>query len=328
MTLEVGIVGGGIRGRLFAEALANRDDTRIAGVADPVAGKLEWAGAIPKFSDHDDLLADAQVDALIVATPDFAHVPAVRTAARRGIPMLIEKPLTTDLAEAEELVEACGDLPVMVGFENRWNPLVRATHGAITTSGPVQWQTLELSNTTEVPLEMLSWASKSSPAWFLLPHTVDLAVWTAGEHVVSVDATKGEGTLKAMGIDTTDWIQALLKFESGASAQVTSSWILPGGNQPIVEFRYAANSPSAAVRVDVIRGDSDFAGPDGRRPLTVEAITRDGDELSAPAAMAHEFVDSLLAGEPLQPGVEHGAEITRIIAAVLRSAELREPVAL
>lgn len=328
MTLGIGIVGGGIRGRLFAEALSTRDDVKVVGVADPVPAKLDWTGAIPTYPDHTALLDAGGVDALIVATPDFAHHRAVLDAASRGVPMLVEKPLTTDLAEAEELVAASAGLQVMIGFENRWNPLVRATHSAITSSGPVYWQTLELSNTMEVPLQMLSWSAKSSPAWFLLPHSVDLAVWTADDRVVSVDATTGAGLLRERGVDTIDWVQALLRFESGGSALVTSSWVLPDGTKPIVEFLYAANSSTASVRVDVISGDSAFADADGHRVLVLKPNERDGAQLSAPAAMLHGFADNLLAGAPLQPGITHGLEITRIISSILESAERGEPVKL
>ncbi|NLE98061.1 MAG: Gfo/Idh/MocA family oxidoreductase, partial [Propionibacterium sp.] len=91
MTLRVGIIGGGIRGQLFAETLQTRDDVTVAGMADPAQERLGWAEGIAKFPDHDTLLAGADLDAVIVATPDFAHFDPVAAAARRGLPILVEK---------------------------------------------------------------------------------------------------------------------------------------------------------------------------------------------------------------------------------------------
>ncbi|MHB1171228.1 MAG: Gfo/Idh/MocA family oxidoreductase [Lacisediminihabitans sp.] len=74
--LTVGIIGAGLRGRLFTEALREVPGVFVAGFAEPsdrVAEAAMKATGLPVVSTHRNLLADLDPDAIIVATPDLAH---------------------------------------------------------------------------------------------------------------------------------------------------------------------------------------------------------------------------------------------------------------
>src|SRR5699024_6314194 len=78
-----------------------------------------------------------------------------------------------------------------------------------------------------VPTKMLSWASETTPAWFLSSHDVDLVCWYLGQPAVEVYATAVRGVLESRGINTPDAIQAQVRFAGGAVATFESCWIYP-----------------------------------------------------------------------------------------------------
>jgi predicted dehydrogenase/nucleoside-diphosphate-sugar epimerase len=105
--------------RIRIAALVDRDEARARRLADGYGvGKV--------FSDARDLDSQ-QVDAAIVATPPFHHAPCSIELLRRGIHVLVEKPMALNLAEAEAMVEAAGEAGrvLSVGFFRRLLPSIR-----------------------------------------------------------------------------------------------------------------------------------------------------------------------------------------------------------
>ncbi len=332
--LTVGIVGAGLRGRMFASALSGQPGVEVVGFAEPSPRAAEGARAatgLPVHPDHRALLDAADPDAVIVATPDFAHrEPAVDVAAA-GKHLLVEKPLATTLDDAHAIADAvrAGGGRCLVGFENRWNPHVVRALAAVESGAlgrPVTASAV-LSNTYHVPTRMLSWAARSSPAWFLMPHTVDLVTALTGQRPVSVTAAGSRGLLAARGVDTWDVVHALVVFDGGATASLSSAWVLPDAHEGIVDFRFSLIGTDGSVRADV-----------GHQGLTVvtDALRSEWPlagrigpaDVGAAPWMAQHFAHALLEGAELGPDVEHGLLVTRTICAIERSLDTRGPVRL
>src|SRR5690606_23752329 len=148
------------------------------------------AAQAPGASVHTDyraLIDDPRVDAVSVATPDFTHTPIILAALAAGKHVLSEKPLATTLEEAEQIAAAAKASPakLMVDFHNRANPALVALHDAVAAGeiGRPVHGFAKLSNTTFVPLSMLSWAARSSALWFLGSHLVDVLRYILGDEV-------------------------------------------------------------------------------------------------------------------------------------------------
>lgn len=330
--LKVGIVGAGLRGRLFADALAHRADVSVVGFADPsprVAEAARQVSPIPVLRSHAELLSELSPDAVIIATPDFAHRFAAVDSARAGAHLLIEKPLATTLEDAHaiaEVVQATG-VRCLVGFENRWNPHAVRAHDAVVSGslGTPITSSATLSNSYFVPEQMLSWAAHSSPAWFLMPHTIDLLIWLTGRTPVSVTAVGSSGVLRERGTDTSDVFHALLTFDDATTANLTSTWVLPEEAEGIVDFRFSVVGTRGSVSADLghqglaivsskYRSEWPLSGPVGRSPV-------------GPAVwMVNDFVSGLIDGSDLGPNVEHGLLVTQAICAIERSVELQRTV--
>jgi predicted dehydrogenase len=123
--LRLAVVGVGHLGKEHARILAQLPDVELVGVVDPRIGQAQAVAqrcGTQAYTDHRPLL-DA-VDAAVIATPTAYHHSVAIDFLRRGIALLIEKPLAADLAQADEMVAlACkhGAL-VQVGHIERFNP--------------------------------------------------------------------------------------------------------------------------------------------------------------------------------------------------------------
>jgi predicted dehydrogenase len=332
--LSVGIVGAGLRGRLFADALRDQPGVRVAGFAEPSAGAAESARAatnLPVWSSDTAMLEELDPDAVIVSTPDFAHREVAVHVAAAGKHMLIEKPLATTLGDARAIADAVhrGGGRCLVGFENRWSPHALTAKAAIDEGalGGHITTSATLSNSYFVPTQMLSWGAKSSPAWFLMPHTVDLLLWLTGRTPLTVSAVASRGVLAARGVDTWDVVHALITLDDGSTANLSSSWVLPDAGEGIVDFRFSLIGTEGSVSIDMghqgvtlvsdkYRSAWPLSGRIGRAPVGMAAW------------MAQDFAASLLDGTDVGPGVDHGLLITEIICAVERSMENGQPVSL
>jgi UDP-N-acetylglucosamine 3-dehydrogenase len=128
--LRVALVGAGVMGKRHARVFASRAE-RFELVAvmdvDPRAAS-ELAEACGTHAATREADAIEQADAVVVATPIFAHAVSVRRALARGRHVLVEKPVAGTASEASELVvlaESSG-ARLFVGHSERFNPVVRA----------------------------------------------------------------------------------------------------------------------------------------------------------------------------------------------------------
>ena len=328
--VTIGIVGAGLRGRLFAEALEGQPDVSVVGLAEPsadVAEKARDATGLPVTTSHTELLEAFDPDAVIVATPDFAHRRIAVDVAEAGKHLLIEKPVATNRDDAHAIAKAVHRAGVrcLVGFENRWNPHVVQAKAAMESLGEPITASATLSNSYFVPTTMLSWAAQSSPAWFLMPHTVDLVLWLTGRKPVSVSAVGSRGVLAKRGIDTWDVVHALVGFDDGSTATLSSAWTLPDAGDGIVDFRFQVIGTEGSVTADLSHQGLTVVSDKYRSAWPVSG--RIGRSQVGPAVwMVQDFATGLVDGGDLGPGIDHGVLVTEIICAIEDSITTRQTV--
>ncbi|TCC57719.1 Gfo/Idh/MocA family oxidoreductase [Kribbella pittospori] len=321
--VTIGIVGAGLRGRLFAEALEAQPDVTVVGLTEPsakVADEARDATGLPVTASHFELLEKFDPDAVIVATPDFAHREIAVDVAEAGKHLLIEKPVATTSDDAHAIAAAVHRAGVrcLVGFENRWNPHVVQAKAAMASVGEAITASATLSNSFYVPTTMLSWASQSSPAWFLMPHTVDLLLWLTGNKPESVSAVGSRGVLAKRGIDTWDVVHALLTFDDGSTATLSSAWTLPDAGDGIVDFRFQVIGTGGSVTADLSHQGLTVVSDKYRSAWPVSG--RIGRSQVGPAVwMVQDFAAGLVDGSDLGPGIDHGVLVTDIICAIEQS---------
>ncbi|MEM0984491.1 MAG: Gfo/Idh/MocA family oxidoreductase [Planctomycetota bacterium] len=129
-TLRCGVVGVGRMGRHHARVYAEAEGVELVGVVDQDA---ERGGAVAEkhgtkaFTSEEQLLS-AGVDAVSIAVPTVAHLPASSPFLEAGVGCLIEKPLAPDAGTAEKMKAAAekSGACLMVGHIERFNPVIRA----------------------------------------------------------------------------------------------------------------------------------------------------------------------------------------------------------
>lgn len=233
--LRIGIVGLGIMGKSAGNVLKRNPYVEIVAAADlnekTRISVCDELGIPNRYESYEEMYEKAGLDAVSIATPDWAHhAPAVK-ALRKGIHVNVEKPLTTELEEAADIVNVVREtgLKLQVSYNHRWLSPYNATWKMIRAGeiGQPLMGYARKNNPIYVPTEMLSWSAKSSPAWFLSSHDIDLMCWWFDADPVQAHGYGMKRVLVQRGIDTYDMIQGQVKFSNGAFSTFEASWIYP-----------------------------------------------------------------------------------------------------
>ncbi|WP_238151074.1 Gfo/Idh/MocA family protein [Kribbella sindirgiensis] len=336
--LRIGIVGAGIMGRGNALSLSGRADAEITAVtsrsadaAARLADEIAERGA-PRPAIHpglDALLADDAVDAVVLTTPDDVHGEMMVRAAEAGKHILVEKPMTTSVAEADAAVKAIRENGViaMCLFNHRWVPAYAQAHELLADLGDVAVAYARKDDTILVPTEMLSWADRTTCAWFLSSHDIDLVSWLLRDQVRRVYATARWGKLRSLGIETPDAIQIQAEYSRGAVATFESAWIYPNTFPTTVDSYVAVVADNGVVQLDRQRENVVLAKPDGYSyPRNMLQRVMHGIPSGAYAdAIAH-WVDCCRTGREPLITIESSRNVTAVLEAAHLSIETRQPV--
>ncbi len=216
--LRIAVLGVGMMGAFHAEALSSRiKGARVTVINDFFEEKAaEIANRIGARVVADPLqaIADAEVDAVLIATPGAAHEDQVNACLEAGVPVLCEKPLTTDIESSYRIVqkEAALDQPlVQVGFMRRFDAEYVALKDLIDGGG--LGNPLMLHCTHRNPAVGDHFNSEFMIRDSVV-HEVDAARFLLGEEIVSVQVIKGAATSIAPD-GTNDPMLVIFETESG-----------------------------------------------------------------------------------------------------------------
>lgn len=331
--LKVAVVGTGLFGSIHVQAYAEHHRSELVIICDlngKRARKLAKQYHCPCSTDYRDIAHMEEVEAVSIATPDFAHTAIALAMIRAGKHLLIEKPLATSTREALRIVEQAKkrDVRLMIDFHNRFSaPFVEAKRAldAGEIGAPVMGYA-RLSNRASVPLKMLSWASQSGPEWFLMPHIVDLMCWLVGAEATEVYATASKGILKSRGVDAYDAIQAQVKFANGAFVTFESAWILPDSSPSVIDFKVSLVGSIGAFNVQVDHQLIELWGRTVSHPFVTGRQDVHGETAGFMQLPMRHFVNALLDDKPFIVTGEDGLRATQIIESALKSVKSRRPV--
>lgn len=253
--VRVAVVGVGYLGNFHAEKYARMQGVELIGVVDSDLVRAEEVARnhnTQAFNDHRKLLD--QVDAVSIAVPTPHHFDISKAFLKNGIDVLIEKPITTSLAEADRLVQLADEkqLIIQVGHLERFNPAVVALEDKITV--PRFIESHRLSTFKERGTDV-------SVVLDLMIHDIDIIL-----NLVRSELTH----IHAAGIpvitDQVDIANARLTFANGCVANVTASRISTKNERKIRLFQQDAyiSVDFANHDIDIIRRDPDQ--PDGIIP--------------------------------------------------------------
>jgi predicted dehydrogenase len=215
--VKVGIIGVGYLGTQHARILSYLEEAELIGVADIDFKKAMVIGnrhGVKYYDNYEDMLDE--IDAGIVATPTSEHFAISMKLLKKGKSVLVEKPITETVEQAEKLVSAAekNGLILQIGHLERFNPAVEALENLISEPKFIEVQRLGSFSARSLDIDVVL---------DLMIHDLDIIMALIKDEV-KVIRSSGIHVLS----DKIDIANARLEFTSGCIATLTASRVHQG----------------------------------------------------------------------------------------------------
>lgn len=330
--ITVGIVGAGRIGKIHADNLLRLPHTRVKAISDLYGGPdlVAWCearGINHIYKESSDLIADPDIEAVFICSSTHTHVPLILQTAKAGKHIFCEKPVSMDINETEEALEAVRQAGVrlQIGFNRRFDHNFKRAkeHVLNGTIGEPHLVKITSRDPSPPPPDYI----KVSGGLFMdmMIHDFDMARYLCGSEVVEVFA-QGSVLIDPVFQENEDIDTAVvtLRFANGALGMIDNSRQAVYGYDQRVEVFGSKGSIVTA---------NDY-------PNTTELLTETGVQRDKPlhffleryeAAYREEarlFIHSLLHNQPIAVDGNDGLQAERIALAAKVSCRLGRPVKL
>jgi len=258
--VKLGIIGMGNMGRAHAVSVEQEKvpGMKLAAVADRDASRREKWKDVVCFEDGSALIQSAEVDAVLIATPHYSHTPLGVEALKKGLHVLVEKPISVHKADCQRLIEAHTDPKQIFGamFNQRTNPayaklrdLIRS--GELGEIQRVNWIVTDWYRTEHYYRTgdwRATWGGEGGGVLLnQCPHNLDLLQWIFGMPT-TVHANCQFGRFHKIEVE--DAVTAMLEFENGSTGVfITTTGEAPGTNR----LEVAADRGKLVIENNTIR---------------------------------------------------------------------------
>jgi predicted dehydrogenase len=325
MALRLAVLGVGGLGYLQLEIYDQMPEITVVGAADVSADArdlFESEFEAPAYEGHEQLLAEHadDLDAVAIVTPHTLHYEQARAALERGLGVLVEKPMVTDVAHAVHLCELAerNDAVLQVGYQRHAHPAFREIRRVIATGriGDLHMVNCHLGQ---------DWVRPHRNTWRTDPelsgggqlydtgsHLLDALLWTTDGDPASVLATM---EYDAPGVDVNTAMSVELRRDDEsvlASVGLT-------GNGVSVEPYEGYFFWGTEGRLAFVDGTISVAERDAVTYST--EVTRDTDFHSLTSRMIRNFVAAVEGSEASAVPGEHGLAVTALTEATYRAAD-------
>jgi predicted dehydrogenase len=329
--IAVGLVGVGYWGEKLARNIDDAAGVRLAAICDSDPGRLAQAGEryrhATRYSGLNDLLADEQIDAVVLASPASMHAAHAEAALNAGKHVLVEKPLALTLEECDELIThaTASGLTLMVGHTFIYSEPVRYLRRMIEADelGRVLYVYAHRLNLGVIREDLNS-------LWNFGPHDVSILLYLLGTLPERISAR----TYSLLNRDLEDVAFLVLEFPDQIVAHVHESWLDPrkirqltivGDRKMVVYDDTDVETPIRIYDKGVAFAGDALSGESGFGEFKLE--TRTGDMLaprvSSPEPLRVEiehFGACVATGTQPETDAKHGRDVVAILEAAERSA--------
>jgi predicted dehydrogenase len=349
-TVRFGVVGLGNMGTYHCNYLDSLPGARLTAVCESDAAKLESAAekfpGAQRFERWQEMLASKTIDAVLIATPHYQHPDIAVAAFDARLHVLCEKPAAVTVKEARRMNDAAAkhpDLKFAMNFQMRANPVLRKLRdlihgGDLGEIFRITWIVTNWFRTNAYYASggwRATWAGEGGGVLInQCPHNLDQLHWLTGMMPRKITAVAF--IAKAHPIEVEDEVSAIMEYDNGAIGHfITTTGEAPGTDRLEIagdRGKIVAEGGKLLFRMNrqgvrEFRETSkqSFAIPE---VWDVDVPAHKADYSDNTKAMAQNFVNAVLKGEPLiAPGAE-GAKGLEIGNAMLMAGLTREPVEL
>ena len=306
--LNVAVIGCGFWGKNHARVFSELDDCNLSAVVDIDPDRAREFGRLYNvecYTNLSSVLKKGNVDSVSICTPTVTHAKLALEAIKAGKDVLIEKPMTSTIEEAEEVITAAKlhDVKIMVGFIERFNPAVKRAEELIRSGEIGQIVMASARRVSRWPVRI----GDVGVVKDLAIHDIDLMCLLFNDEVEQVYAVAGSVSHRFE-----DHAYIVLRFKKGA-AFIEANWITPKkirtltltGTEGIIQVEYIKQSLTVENNNMMYLPVLSY-----EEPLKLE--------------LSH-FVKSILNDERPKPSGEDGFRALRICEEALKSAKTHRP---
>ena len=324
MQIRFGVIGWGYWGPKIARNLSSLPQSLVKMVADLDKHRLATISAHDSMLQTTTSIQDmftSDVDGVVIATPVNTHYALARQALLHGKHVLVEKPLTANVAEAEELVELAEErhLTLMVGHTFEYSPAVNELRKIIASG--------ELGNIYSIETERVNlglFRNDINVIWDLAPHDVSILLYLLGKKPERIKVQAHAHVQRHIH----DTAHLDLEFAGGMSAHIHVSWLHP-----------------CKIRRVTIIGDARMVVYDDTNPAEMLKIYNKGAEVHADPVVSYrhgaitiphidwveplrleceDFAHAIRTGEQPRAHGGVGLEVVRVLAQAQEALEVQE----
>jgi predicted dehydrogenase len=345
----VAMIGcGGIALQNHLPGFALCPQARVVALCDTNPAVLERAksqtGIAAAFADWQDVLKRPDVDAVVIATPNFTHAPIALAAIAAGKHVMCEKPISMNLTEAKQMLAAAEAAGIvhMTAFTYRFVPAMRYMTHLVKTGFIGQPYHFRAQRFQDWGDRNLAWRQVKKLAATgelgdMLSHRIDFAHLLVGPMARLVARMKiFVPTRGGQPSDLDDWVSIMADFKSGATGVLESSKLATGrgegGRSPDV---CEVNGSDGTVIYTLSRPNEVQVGRKGGGGLEMMAVPEEFLKVSGSPRDVHsgdpviafrwdqdfEFIDAIVNKRLATPSFADGARCQAVMSAALESDE-------
>jgi UDP-N-acetylglucosamine 3-dehydrogenase len=301
--LNVAVIGTGFWGKNQARVLSQLDVSKLVCVCDLDAAASSAVGQqfdVPHTSDLNAVLSRRDIDAVTICTPTTTHRQVATRALEAGKHVLVEKPMTNTVAEAEELLHLAErkGLRIMPGHIERFNPAVTYLKSLV-DSGEIGNVMLFLAR------RVGRWPERIGDVGVVRDtaiHDIDLA-----RHVFRDDVSSVYARIGSIKHKKEDYAEIMLQFKKGGTAFIDANWLTPRKTRTLI-----VTGSEATVQLDYITQEISIEDSEGTTKPSIEKREPLALELT-------HFAESIINDRSFVVNGTDGLRAVEICEAVLKS---------
>ena len=338
--IGIGMIGSGFMGLTYSEAVtAQVDGARLVAVTGGRrANSLADDYGVAAEDSVESLVARADVDAVVVATPDQNRVEITRSAAAAGKHVLVEKPMAPTVAACDEMISVCEQAGVNLGVvkTERFRRLTKKAKQLVDDGelGPVRMMRTVSAfpiNVTRELFEERQWMYDPAGGGLFMgmaSHNTDFLRWISGKNAVRVFAQVNTfSDIEA----SAQSVMAQIVFEDGVMGQMWITSELPPPSIPSSEVRFQIVGRDAMLDFENFDFLDMGKGESWERVFTPEKFDylkepKSPIRLEPHANVLRSFIDSVREGRSPEVGGAEGRAAVEICEACLISARTEQAV--
>ena len=343
--LRLAVIGAGVVGRSHAQRIVEAPLCSLAGICDSDPNCQDMATEFNSgfYTNIEDLLQREKPDGAIIATPNASHGTLASACLTRGVPVLVEKPISDTLDGANDIVEAADQagVPVLVGHHRRHSTAIRQTKQLLDDRTIGNLVAVSLMWALKKPDDYfdVDWRSRrpgGGPVLINLIHELDTLRFLCGE----IDRVYAQASTQTRQLEVEDSVSISLSLQSGVIATLLACDSTPA------PWSYEATTHENPLYFESPENCYFFLGTEGGLAFPRLDIWRHDD----PDAVGWQHpltrhVQEIASRDPLDAQLEHFCDVIRgdaqplvdardatrslaVAHAVLESIQTRQPVKL